>query len=345
MPTATDRVLVIGPSWVGDMVMAQALFIHLQQRRPGLELEVLAPPWSGALLARMPQVNRALSLPFGHGQLALGGRRRLGLELRAGGYRQAIVLPNSLKSALVPWFARIPRRTGWRGEMRYGLLNDLRVLDKAALPLMVQRFIALGLDAGESPTGDFPHPCLEVDPASVESCREKYGVKEGAPILALCPGAEFGTAKRWPPEHYARLAGYYLERGWRVQLFGSDNDRPVCRAIREACGADTACQDLAGETSLAEAVDLLSLASAVVSNDSGLMHIAAALERPLVAVYGATSPEFTPPLGTRASLQVSDIDCAPCFRRECPLGHHRCMRDTSPETVLAKLEALLGDTD
>jgi heptosyltransferase-2 len=120
----------------------------------------------------------------------------------------------------------------------------------------------------------------------VESCREKYGVKEGAPILALCPGAEFGTAKRWPPEHYARLAGYYLERGWRVQLFGSDNDRPVCRAIREACGADTACQDLAGETSLAEAVDLLSLASAVVSNDSGLMHIAAALERPLVAVYG-----------------------------------------------------------
>jgi heptosyltransferase-2 len=138
------------------MVMAQALFIHLQQRRPGLELEVLAPPWSGALLARMPQVNRALSLPFGHGELALGGRRRLGLELRAGGYRQAIVLPNSLKSALVPWFARIPRRTGWRGEMRYGLLNDLRVLDKAALPLMVQRFIALGLDAGESPTGDFP---------------------------------------------------------------------------------------------------------------------------------------------------------------------------------------------
>jgi heptosyltransferase-2 len=323
------------------MVMSQALYIHLERTRPGVLIDVLAPAWSEPILARMPQVREAIALPIGHGETALGRRRRLGRALRPRQYGQAILLPNSFKSALIPFFARIPRRTGWRGEMRYGLLNDLRVLDERALPLMVQRFVALGQERGEPIPTELPAPQLQVDRQRAEACRNRFGLDPDRPILALCPGAEFGSAKRWPPEYYAELARHFLLRGWQVALFGSDNDRPVTAAIGAACGDGAGCVDLAGRTRLEEAVDMLSLSAAVVSNDSGLMHIAAALARPLVVVYGATSPAFTPPLNRNSAVIVSDIDCAPCFERECPLSHHRCMRDTTPGTVTARLDALL----
>ncbi len=342
MPGDAASILVVGPSWVGDMVMSQVLYSRLQQIHPGVGIDVLAPAWSQPLLARMPEVRRAIAMPVGHGELGLGRRRRLGRELRPQAYGQAIVLPNSLKSALVPWFARIPRRTGWRGEMRYGLLNDLRVLDEQVLPLMVQRFAALAQDAGEALPEQLPAPRLVADPNLAASCRESMGLQADLPLLALCPGAEFGSAKRWPVAHYADLARHYLERDWQVALFGSANDRPVTADILGRVGGHPRCFDLAGRTRLAEAVDLLSLAAAVVSNDSGLMHIAAALSRPLVAVYGATSPGFTPPLNDSAAVLTSDIDCAPCFRRECPLGHHRCMVETPVRRVEAALEAVLS---
>ena len=345
MSVAVDRILVVGPSWVGDMVMAQSLFMTIREVHLGCELDVLAPAWSQPLLARMPQVSSAITSPFQHGEVAIGGRRRLGKRLRDPAYDQAIVLPNSFKSALLPWFANIPRRTGWRGEWRYGLLNDLRVLDPAKYPTMVQRFVALGLAADAHLPATLPNPQLALNAAAVARCRDAFSLEDGRPILALCPGAEFGPAKCWPAEHYATLAGRYLEQGWQLLLLGSGNDREATSAIREACPDTPLCRDLAGKTSLAEVVDLLSVADAVVSNDSGLMHIAAALRRPLVAVYGATSPEFTPPLGERVACQVSDIDCAPCFQRHCPLGHHRCMRETSPGQVADKLDALLMGSD
>ena len=323
------------------MVMSQALYIHRQQSRPGLVLDVVAPPWSEPLLARLPQVNRSILLDAGHGEVALRRRLALGRALRAGGYGQAFVLPNSLKSALVPFFARIPRRTGWRGEMRYGLLNDLRRLPEDSLPRMAQRFVALGMEPGADPPARVPFPRLAVDPASVARCRREFGLDPGRPLLSLCPGAEYGPAKRWPPAFFAELAGAYLARDWQVALYGSGGDRAVCRQIWRDSGSRAHCHDLAGRTSLAQAVDMLSLSSAVVSNDSGLMHIAAALERPLVVIYGPTSPGFTPPLSNRAAVVVSGLDCAPCFRRECPLGHHRCMLDTRPQQVAAKLDALL----
>jgi len=342
---SAEKILVIGPSWVGDMVMSQVLYIHLRQSRPGVTIDVLAPAWSGPILQRMPEVNRALAMPLGHGELGLVKRRQLGRELRAAHYDQAILLPNSLKSALIPFFAKIPRRTGWRGEMRYGLVNDLRRLDAAALPLMVQRFIALGLDSDAPLPPHLPEPRLVVDPAAAEQCRDSVGLDPDLPILALCPGAEFGTAKRWPPGYYAEIARDYLQRGWQVVLYGSANDRDVCALIRCGSGEHIHCHDLAGRTSLAQAVDLLSLSAAVISNDSGLMHIAAALQRPLLVIYGATSPAFTPPLSPVSALLISDIDCAPCFERECPLGHHRCMRDTLPTLAAAKLEALLATNE
>ncbi|PLW70833.1 lipopolysaccharide heptosyltransferase II [Pseudohalioglobus lutimaris] len=337
-----DRVLVVGPSWVGDMVMSQVLYRLLQQTRPGVIIDVLAPAWSGPILARMPEVNSALTKPIGHGEPALGRRWKIGRALRAEGYSQAILLPNSFKSALIPFFAGIPRRTGWRGEMRYGLLNDLRNLDAQALPLMVQQFAALGLDESAALPTELPAPRLIVDAGQALLCQQQFGLATDRPLLALCPGAEFGSAKRWPLEYYAEVAKNYMQRGWQVALFGSDKDRQVTADIALIVNDSANCFDLAGKTQLAQAVDMLSLADAVVSNDSGLMHIAAALSRPLVVVYGATSPGFTPPLNANSSVLVSDIDCAPCFQRECPLGHHRCMRDTPAALVTAKLDALLA---
>jgi heptosyltransferase-2 len=310
--------------------------------RPGVQIDVLAPAWSGPLLARMPEVRRAIALPAGHGEVALGRRWRVARELRAGRYDQAILLPNSLKSALVPFFAGIPRRTGWRGEMRYGLLNDLRLLDEAALPSMAERFAALALAPGAPLPEQLPAPRLAVAPAAARRSAERFGIDPRRPLLALCPGAEFGAAKRWPPQYYAELAREFLGRGWQVALYGSANDRGVCAQVRRCAGDARHCLDLAGRTSLAEVVDLLSLSAAAVSNDSGLMHVAAALRVPLLALYGATSPAFTPPLSPLSDTLVSDIGCAPCFARECPLGHHRCMGEMLPRQVVGALDALLA---
>lgn len=324
------------------MVMSQVLYIYLQQTRPGVAIDVLAPAWSEPLLQRMPEVRSAITMPLGHGELGLGRRWRLGRRLRSRNYDQALLLPNSLKSALVPFIAGIPRRTGWRGEQRYGLLNDLRQLDEQALPLMVQRFLALGQAAGDAMPDSLPAPRLVVDETQAGLVLQRFDLAPDRPLLALCPGAEFGSAKRWPAAHYAELAERYLDLGWQVVLLGSDKDQPVTQEICGLCESNRDCVDLAGHTQLAEAADLLSRADAVVSNDSGLMHIAAALARPLVVVYGATSPGFTPPLNDNAAVVVSDIDCAPCFARECPLGHHGCMRYTPMLRVAEELDSLLA---
>ena len=342
MSIVAEKILVVGPAWVGDMVMSQSLYAFLQNSRPNITIDVLAPAWSEPLIARMPEVAQAIIKPIGHGELGLGRRRKLGRLPRQAKYDQAILLPNSFKSALAPLLARIPRRTGWRGEMRYGLLNDMRILDEDKLPLMVQRFIALGQEPDEPLPEPLPHPRLVVDKGKVRLCAKKFDLDEAGPILALCPGAEFGAAKRWPGEYYADIARRYLARGWQVVLYGSAKDREVTAGIYSRCGEHPECRDLAGRTELAEAVELLSLSTAVVSNDSGLMHIAAALGRPLLVIYGPTSPEFTPPLSPGAEMIVSDIECAPCFARECPLGHHRCMGDALPEQLAVKLEALLA---
>lgn len=338
------KYLIIGPSWVGDMVMAQSLFIMIKQLDPMAEIDVLAPAWSRPIMARMPEVSGMLDMPVGHGQVNLGVRYRLAKSLRANGYDRAIVLPNSLKSALIPWWAKVPVRTGWRGEMRYGLLNDLRVLDKAALPLMVQRFDALAFPKGEPLPATLPNPRLSVDEANQQDALQRFGLTTELPILALCPGAEFGEAKRWPAEHYAELAKRRIEAGSQVWLFGSAKDQPVGEEIIAALPESARSQvtNLAGRTSLADAVDLLALAQAVVSNDSGLMHVAAALQRPLVVVYGSTSPGFTPPLTEQARIVRLGLDCSPCFKRECPLGHLKCLKELSPIMAERALVELLG---
>lgn len=324
--------------------MAQTLFVCLKQRHPDCQIDVLAPEWSRPILERMPEVRQALSFPLGHGVLDLATRRRIGQGLR-GQYEQAILLPNSLKSALVPFFAGVPKRTGWKGEMRYGLLNDLRTLDKQRYPLMIERFMALAFEAGADLPQPYPQPRLRIDETSRTAALAKFGLELDRPVLVLCPGAEFGEAKRWPVEHYAAVAEAKIRAGWQVWLFGSKKDHPVGEAIREELipGLQEEVSNLCGETSLAEAIDLMSCATAVVSNDSGLMHVAAALDRPLVAVYGSTSPQFTPPLADQVEIVRLGLDCSPCFDRTCRFGHYNCLRDLRPQPVLDALQRLAGD--
>ncbi|PIA72251.1 lipopolysaccharide heptosyltransferase II [Pseudomonas sediminis] len=339
------KILIVGPSWVGDMVMAQTLFQCLKQRHPECEIDVLAPDWSRPILERMPEVRAALSLPLGHGVLDLATRRRIGKSL-VGQYDQAILLPNSLKSALVPWFAGIPKRTGWKGEMRYGLLNDIRTLDKDRYPLMIERFMALAHEPGAALPQPYPQPRLQIDEFSREAALSKFGLPLDRPVLALCPGAEFGEAKRWPAEHYAKVAEIKIREGWQVWLFGSKNDHAVGEDIRMRLipGLREEVSNLSGQTSLAEAIDLMSAATAVVSNDSGLMHVAAALNRPLVAVYGSTSPGFTPPLADRVEIVRLGLECSPCFERTCRYGHYNCLRELKPRPVIEALDRLVGET-
>jgi heptosyltransferase-2 len=340
-PAQVRKYLVIGPSWVGDMVMAQSLFIDIKQRQPDSQIDVLAPAWTAALIDRMPEVSELVSANFNHGKLSLGERIRLGRQLRSKQYTHAIVLPNSLKSALVPAIARIPQRTGFRGEQRWGLLNDIRKLDKTQLPMTVQRFLALGLDAQANcrELASIPPPQLKVDALQVSAVLKKHQLNLDSSCLVLCPGAEFGASKKWPSAHYGALAHHYLSLGWQVWLMGSDNDLTTCRDIDTH--TQGRCQILAGQTSLPEAIDLISCASLVVSNDSGLMHIAAALQKPLVAIYGSTDPGHTPPLSKNHRIARIDLQCSPCFKRECPLGHLNCLNHLGVDLVQIKASQLL----
>lgn len=335
-----QRILIIGPSWVGDMVMAQSLFKLLKQRDATTIIDVLAPAWTFSILGRMPEVANAIESPLAHGEFKLSTRYQLGKRLKAKHYDQAIVLPNSFKSALIPWFAAIPKRTGWRGECRYVVLNDVRHLDKKRYPLMIEQYMALGLPPNAPLPTHYPQPAFHVSEQSRAATLAKHQpVWRGRPVLALCAGAEYGPAKRWPQEYYAQVANEHLAKGWDVWLFGSQKDRPITEKIMAL--TDHRCENISGRLQLAETIDLLSLVSGVVTNDSGLMHIAAALQKPLVALYGSTSPAFTPPLSTDANILQLTLDCQPCFARECPLNHHRCMRELTPDRVLA-ITALWG---
>ena len=332
------KILVVAPSWVGDTVLAQPMFRLLHEQHANLTLDVLAPPWTLPLLSRMPEVRRGIAARFGHGELKFGERRRLARELEAERYDQAIVLPNSLKSALIPLLAKIPMRTGFRGEMRYGLLNDLRTLDEKALPQMAERFAALAFEHGKILPRPLPVPRLVSHKVDKENIVKKHILTEDKPVAVFCPGAEYGPAKRWPAEYFGTLAKQLTQQGYAVWLIGSPKDTAIGEAIVQASGG--VCVNLCGKTALDEAIDLIASAALVVTNDSGLMHVAAALDRPMLALYGSSSPAFTPPLSDKARIIKIDIECSPCFKRECPLGHFKCMRDLTPEFVAKNLAAL-----
>ena len=335
-----ESLLVVGPSWVGDMVLAQSLFISLRRREPTLAIDVVAPDWSRPIVTRMPEVREAIGLPIGHGRLGLRTRWRVGRELAHRSYTRAIVLPQSAKSALVPLFAGIPRRTGFLGEHRHGLINDVRPLDRSQRRPMVLRYVALGLPPGSPAPTEAPRPSIRVDEANRRELVARLALDLDRPVAACLPGAEYGPAKAWPVEQFAELARRLAERDLAVWVLGSAADRPTGERLREAAGERA--RNLCGETTLADAADLLSLAAVVVSNDSGLMHVAAAVDRPVVAVFGSSSPAYTPPLAARTEVLYRGLSCSPCFSRRCRFGHYACLREIGVEDVLAAAARLVG---
>lgn len=327
----SKKILIISPSWIGDCVMTQPLYRRLHELHSGCTIDVFAPKWSMSVFERMPEISAVLENPFGHGALDLKKRWRVGRELGRRGYDQVIVLPGSLKSALIAFATGIRQRTGYIGESRYILLNDIRKLDKAALPLMVDRYTALAHPTQADFNGHSDRPLFKIDPASQQAALAAHNLNTDRPVIAFCPGAEFGPAKRWPSRHFAGLAQRYTAKGFQVWLFGSQKDSEIAEEINRL--SDGLCVNLCGKTSLSEAIDLLACADSVVCNDSGLMHLAAALDRKLAAVYGSSSPDHTPPLSPKAEIVTLNLDCSPCFKRECPLGHTDCLNKIEPETV------------
>ena len=318
------RLLVVAPNWIGDALMAQPLLARLRARLPQARIDVLAPAWVAAVLRRMPEVAGVIETPFAHGRLALRERWRLGRTLKALGYQQAIVLANTWKSALLPFFADIQIRSGYVGESRYGLLNLLYRKQPGREP-MALHYARLAEAPGAEIALPLPEPRLAVDAQSAQAARARFGI-EGS-YAVLCPGAEYGPAKRWP--YFAELA---QRLALPVVVLGSAQER--------ALGAGIKGRNLAGETTLDEAIELMAGAALVVSNDSGLMHVAAALGRPQVALFGSSSPRHTPPLSAQARVVWLGIECSPCYARVCPLGHFRCMQELSVERVLQEAQAL-----
>ena len=329
-----SRILVIAPSWIGDTVIAQPLLMRLRER--GACIDVLAPAWSAPLLRRMPEVSRVIESPFRHGDFALLRRRALGLQLADEHYDEAIVLPNSWKSALIPWFAGVPKRTGFIGEARIGLLNNRHVLNPEAVPLLAERYASLAEPRGGPLSRPLPQPHLSSTAKQQAAVCATLGLSSSAHPIAFCPGAEYGPAKRWPARHFAALAKSLATPDKPVWLIGSDKDKASGDEIAGLANGHAI--NLCGRTTLEQAIDLLACASAVVSNDSGLMHVAAALGRPLVAVYGSSSPAYTPPLSPRAKIVTLNLICSPCFKRECPLGHLNCLETLGPEKIIAAMD-------
>ena len=332
------KTLLVAPSWVGDAVMSQPLLARLAAQACG-PIDVLAPGWVLAVYRRMAEVGATLDNPFAHGEVALGARWRFARQLAKHRYQRAVVLPNSLKSALIPAFASIPERIGFTGEARVGLINQRHRLDQLAVPLMVERFAQLAEKPGALPQRPVAKPRLLSTPEQQAATLAAIGESRPEKLAVLCPGAEYGAAKRWPVRHFAELAKNLTERHFTVWALGSRKDAEIGDAITRQSGG--ACRNLCGVTDLEQAIDILAMSDFAVTNDSGLMHVAAAVDRPLVALFGSSSPGFTPPLSSRAAILSLNLSCSPCFKRECPLGHLDCLEQLLPNRVLDAADALL----
>ncbi len=331
------KILIVGPSWVGDSVISQSLFKIIFRKHKEICIDVLAPEWTIDIYQRMNEVNHAYKNPFNHGEIKIGDRMAFGNSIRVEKYDQAIVLPNSLKSSLIPFFAKIPVRTGWRGEMRYALINDMRTLNKSSYPRMVDRFVALALEEGTELPSDIPFPSLRVNKENLDSLIENFKIDPNLPLICLCPGAEFGPAKRWPTNYYAVVANEYLKKNWQVILLGSPNDLPIGDEIALQIKEQSGFFNLIGETKLRDAVDILSSSNLVLTNDSGLMHIAASVDVPLVALYGPTSPEFTPPLSNKVKVIKKNEGFTKLRTGDLEDGYYQGLKDIKPKEVLAAL--------
>ncbi len=329
------KILIVGLAWVGDAVMSQTLFKELNQQYNGqLIIDVLANEWTGNILSRMKEVNNVIIHPFKHGKFQMIERIKISLKLRHNNYNQAFILPFTWKSAIIPYFAKIKKRTGFIGELRYGLINDIYKLDKTKLPKMIDQFCALA-NKGKKPA-KILLPELRVDKNNQLELIKKFNFNNDK-LIALCPAAEYGPAKRWPVENYALVANMLIDNGYKIIILGSVKDKLISSEIKALIKKQEKVVDTCGKTTLMDTVDILALAQYVITNDSGLMHIAAAVGSNVIAIYGSSSPKYTPPLSQKAQIIRVPLDCSPCLQRTCRFGHYNCLKFITPEVVFSKI--------
>jgi heptosyltransferase-2 len=344
-------ILIIAPNWIGDAVMTQPLLASIKALYPDSTIDVLASTWVAPIYRACSEVNQVIEAKFEHKQLQWGLRKQLAKQIEKQKYQACFVLPNSFKSALIPWLANIPLRIAYRGEMRFGLINvALDNPSKFNRPPMVQHYLALSAllndeeqAEGQQVYSNTPPPRLNISTSAKQSIQSKLqsaNITES--IYVFCPGAEYGPSKRWPTEHFARLAQELMKENPNnhIILIGSQADQNLANEISPQGNQNSNIHNWCGSTSLDEAIALIGMSKAVVSNDSGLMHIAAALRVPQVAIFGSSDPAHTPPLSDRAKVIWLDLPCSPCHKRECPLGHLKCLKDIRPQQVLATLNTL-----
>jgi heptosyltransferase-2 len=341
-------ILIIAPNWIGDAVMTQPLLAALKTQYPASKIDVLASNWVAPIYRACTEVNDVIEADFQHKQLQWGLRKQLAKDLQEKNYQACFVLPNSLKSALIPWLANIPFRVGYRGELRFGLINvALDNPSKVNRPPMVEHYLALGqlLSHGELPAARSLTPKLNVAATASQSINKKLSDANIDPnsVIVFCPGAEYGPTKRWPASHFASLANSlaHTHTNAHIILLGGKGDHQLAEEILQQSQNRANIHNWCGNTSLDEAIALIGAAKAVVSNDSGLMHIAAALKTPQVAIFGSSDPAHTPPLSEMAKVLWLNLPCSPCHKKECPLGHLKCLNDILPQQVFATLNTLL----
>ncbi|MFZ6870572.1 lipopolysaccharide heptosyltransferase II [Undibacterium sp. Di27W] len=336
-----NRILVIAPNWIGDAVMAQPLLQLLKRDHPQAAIDVLAPAWVAPVLRAMVEVDTVLETPFKHGSLQLRERWRYAKILRQRGYAAAYVLPNTLKFALLPWMAGIKKRIGYKGESRYGLINVMHHDSKPVPRAMVAFYAALAGAPVADLAQNFPKPCLQMTTAQTGIVLQEMGLSAQQLLICFAPGAEFGNAKRWPVGHFAELAKTILQAhpDAQIVLLGSPKDIEVCQQIEAACPE---VHQFAGKTRLDQALALIAASNVMVSNDSGLLHIASAFNRPVIAIYGPTDPDHAPPFSDIAHSLSLRLACAPCKQRECPLGHHDCMNRLDSQMVWQPMQHILA---
>jgi heptosyltransferase-2 len=335
------RTLVISPNWIGDAVMAQPLLQRLKAAQPDRPIDVLAPPAVAPVWRAMAEVDSVMVTPFRHGALQLKQRWQFARQLKQQGYVDAYVLPNTLKYALIPALAGIARRVGYKGESRHGLINVMHLDDTPPRPMVA--FYAALADEPRAPLHAAARPRMRVEAAAIAAASEQAGLSMDRSLVVFAPGAEFGAAKRWPARHFAELARALMAArpGVQIAMLGSPKDKAAGEEVLAAAGAGEHLFNLAGATTLDEAIALIARADAVVANDSGLLHIASALNRPVVALYGPTDPDHAPPFSDLAASISLRLDCSPCRQRECPLGHHNCMEQMGAGMVWQALRPML----
>ena len=341
-------ILIIAPNWIGDAVMTQPLLANLKAQYPESKIDVLASTWVAPIYRACSEVDEVIEAKFKHKQLQWNLRQQLAKELVSKNYQACFVLPNSFKSAIIPWLANIPFRAGYRGELRFGLINvSIDNPSKVNRPPMVEHYLALSQLLNEervSSTESQLVPKLNVSTAAKQSILVKLisANVDPANIYVMCPGAEYGQTKRWPTSHFAQLAQKIITSNPHSQiiLLGSKGDHTLAQEIHSQTKQSTHIHNWCGNTSLDEAIALIDMGKAVISNDSGLMHIAAALKTPQVAIFGSSDPAHTPPLSDKAKVIWLNLPCSPCHKRVCPLGHLKCLNDILPEQVFATLSTL-----